>query len=74
MNTKIVLAAFGLAALIATPAFAKHVHRAAPAYGYGPYASVNQPIVENGRPIGTDPDAAIRSELERDSVTYTTTN
>jgi hypothetical protein len=68
MNTKIVLTAFGLAALIATPAFAqKHAHRA-PADG--PYASV----VENGRAIGTDPDPQIRFELERDSSTYTTTN
>jgi hypothetical protein len=73
MNTKIVLTAFGLAALIATPAFAqKHAHRA-PASG--PYASINESRVwENGRAIGTDPDPQIRFELERDSSTYTTTN
>jgi hypothetical protein len=72
MNTKIVLTAFGLAALVATPAFAqKHNHHAAT----GPYASVNEPpVVENGRAIGTDPDPQIRFELERDSSTYTTTN
>ena len=73
MNTKIILTAFGLAALVATPAFAqKHSHRAA---APGPYASVNGPtIVENSRPVGTDPDPQIRFELERDSSTYTTTN
>ena len=73
MNTKIVLTAFGLAALIATPAFAqKHTHRV-PAYA--PYASINEPrLGENGRAIGTDPDPQIRFELERDSSTYTTTN
>ena len=73
MNTKIVLTAFGLAALLATPAFAKHVHHRA--YAAGPYASVNEPlIVEGGRAIGTDPDPQIRSELQRDSSTYTSTN
>jgi hypothetical protein len=72
MNTKILLTAFGLAALIATPAFAqKHAHRTAAA----PYASVNEPlVVEGGRVVGTDPDAQIRFELERDSSTYTSTN
>ena len=73
MNTKIVLTAFGLAALLATPAFAqKHAHRN---YAAGPYASINEPtIVEGGRAIGTDPDPQIRFELQRDSATYTSTN
>jgi hypothetical protein len=73
MNTKIVLTAFGLAALLATPAFAqKHHHRA---YAPGPYASVNAPnAVEGQTVIGTDPDPQIRFELERDSSTYTSTN
>ena len=73
MNTKMLLTAFGLAALVATPAFAqKHAHRA-PASG--PYASVNEPlVVEGGRLIGTDPDAQVRFELGRDSSTYSSTN
>jgi len=73
MKTKIVLTAFGLAARLATPAFAaKHAHHN---YAPGPYASVNEPLsVEGGRAVATDPDAAIRSELLRDSTTYTTTN
>ena len=72
MNTKIVLTAFGLAALLATPAFAAKHHRA---YAPGPYASVNEPlVVEGGRAIGTDPDPQIRSELQRDASTYTSTN
>ena len=72
MNTKMLVTAFGLAALAATPAFAqKHAHRA-PA---GPYASVNEPpVVEGGRLIGTDPDAQVRFELGRDSSTYSSTN
>ncbi|HUI98160.1 MAG TPA: hypothetical protein VLX44_20590 [Xanthobacteraceae bacterium] len=73
MNTKIVLTAFGLAALLAAPAFAqKHAHRA---YAPGPYASVNGPsAIEGHTVIGTDPDPQIRFELERDSSTYTSTN
>jgi hypothetical protein len=73
MNTKTLLTAVSLAALVATPAFAqKQTHRA---YNQGAYASTVEPgIVENGRVIATDPDAAIRSELQRDSSTYTSTN
>jgi hypothetical protein len=72
MNSKIVLAVIGLATLVATPAFAqKPTHRAAPA----PYASATEPlVVENNRVVGTDPDPSIRSELQRDSSTYTSTN
>jgi len=72
MNTKIILTALGLAALLATPAFAqKHAHRA---YAPGPYASVNGTAIEGHTVIGTDPDPQIRFELERDSSTYTSTN
>jgi putative intracellular protease/amidase len=76
MNTKTVLMVLGLAALTATPALARHVHRAPAA---GPYASapgaLAAPVVSDGRVvIGTDPDPQIRFELERDSATYTSTN
>jgi hypothetical protein len=75
MNTKTLLTAVSLAALVATPAFAQKTHRAYNAYNQGAYASSVEPgIVENGRVIATDPDAAIRSELQRDATTYTSTN
>jgi hypothetical protein len=73
MNIKMVVTVLGLATLVATPAFAqKSAHRAASA----PYASATDPVVvvEGGRVIGTDPDPAIRSELQRDASTYTSSN
>ena len=73
MKTKMVLTVLGLATLVATPAFAqKPTHHAAT----GPYASVAQPapIVSNGSNVGTDPDANVRFELNRDAPTYTTGN
>jgi hypothetical protein len=67
MTSKTLLSAFGLVALLATPALAqKPVHHT---YASGPYASVATPApaaVEEGRSVGTDPDANIRSELQRD--------
>jgi len=74
MKTKMVLTVLGLATLVATPAFAqKPTHRATAA---GPYASAQQPapVVSGGTYVGTDPDANVRFELERDSATYTSTN
>lgn len=72
MNTKILLTAFGLAALVATPAFAqKQVHSYAGAYAS---AQGQAPVIEGGKYVGNDPDPAIRSELERDSSTYTSSN
>jgi hypothetical protein len=72
MNTKTLLTVVGLAALVATPALAQKTHHAR---AQDAYASAVEPgIVENGRVIATDPDAAIRSELQRDSATYTSTN
>jgi len=72
MKTKMVLTALGLAALVATPAFAqKPTHRAS-----GPYASAAQhaPIGSGGYAVGTDPDANVRFELNRDAPTYSTGN
>ncbi len=72
MNSKMVLTVIGLATLVATPAFAqKPPHRA-----NGPYASAGQPapVVSNGYALGTDPDANVRFELNRDATTYTTGN
>jgi hypothetical protein len=67
MTHKTLLSAFGFVALLATPALAqKPVHHH---YASGPYASVAMPApaaVEEGRSVGTDPDANVRSELQRD--------
>jgi hypothetical protein len=74
MNTKMVLTALGLAALVATPAFAqKQTHHAAT---NGAYASSAQPAQVNssGYNVGTDPDPSIRFELERDAPTYSMGN
>lgn len=75
MKTKMVLTVLGLATLVATPAFAqKPTHRAA-ANANG-YASAGQPapVVSGGYNVGTDPDANVRFELERDSATYSVGN
>ncbi len=63
LNTKLVLSALGIA-LLATPAFAQKPHRQAA-------HQVTQTVAPNGvdfqgRAIGADPDANIRSELSRD--------
>jgi hypothetical protein len=69
------LTALGLAALVATPAFAqKPTHRA---NNNGAYASAAQQpasVTSNGYNVGTDPDPSIRFELSRDSATYSSTN
>ena len=73
MKTKMVLTVIGLATLVATPAFAqKPTHRA----NNGPYASAVQPAPMGtyGYAIGTDPDANVRFELNRDATTYSTGN
>jgi hypothetical protein len=72
MKMKMVLTVLGLATLVATPAFAqKHTHRASNAYAS---AAQPAPIVSNGYAIGTDPDANVRFELERDAPTYSMGN
>jgi hypothetical protein len=74
MNSKIVLTVVGLATLVATPAFAqKPTHRAHASEAYASSAMM-QPVVSDGRVVGTDPDPSIRSELARDASTYTSTN
>ena len=73
MKTTMVFA-LGLAALVATPAFAqKPTHRA---NSNGAYASAVQPapVSSSGYNVGTDPDPSIRFELTRDSATYSSTN
>jgi hypothetical protein len=71
MTTKIALTVLGLATLVATPAFAQK-----PTHHAGAYASAAQagPIVSNRYPVGTDPDANVRFELNRDSATYSVGN
>lgn len=74
MNTKMVLTALGLTALVATPAFAqKQTHHA----NNGAYASTAQPaapVASSGYNVGTDPDPSVRFELERDAPTYSMGN
>jgi hypothetical protein len=75
MKTNMVLTVLGLATLVATPAFAqKPVHHAATQNGA--YASVAQPapVVSSGYNVGTDPDANVRFELNRDAPTYSVGN
>ena len=66
MTSKTLLAVIALAAFVVSPALAakKHVRHIAS----GPYASAN--TVQTGTStVGTDPDARIRFELQRDSDT-----
>ena len=70
MNKTTLLTAFGFVALLATPALAQkpvHHHH----YASGPYASVAPAptAIWGGRSVGTDPDANVRSELQRDWAT-----
>ena len=77
MNTKMVLTAFGLTALVASPAFAQRpVHHAAASHAYARVVTPANATVSapDTRAIGTDPDAAIRFELRRDFPTYSGTN
>ena len=70
---KTMITVLGLAALVATPAFAqKPTHRA----NADAYASVAHPapVVSYGYNVGTDPDRNIRFELERDTPTYSMGN
>ena len=72
MNPKIILSAIALAALVATPAFAKarkHATDNVPAHLYNSTAPVsgNAVVGPDGRVIGADPSAAIRGDLVRDS-------
>jgi hypothetical protein len=72
MKTNMVLTVLGLATLVATPAFAqKPTHHAANAYAS---AAQPAPVTSNGYNVGTDPDANVRFELERDAPTYSTGN
>jgi hypothetical protein len=64
-NLKVVLSAVALAALVAAPAVAKARTQTAPAPAYS-----NNAVIQDGRVIGTDPDANIRSELRRDGESY----
>jgi hypothetical protein len=72
---KTMITGLGLAALVATPAFAqKPTHRAAaqaPAYASAPQPATT---VNHGYYIGTDPDPSIRFELDRDAPTYSMGN
>jgi hypothetical protein len=75
MNTKIILTVLGMAALVASPAFAKKpVHRAHAQDASASDAAMMRPVVSDDRVIGTDPDPSIRSELARDASTYSSTN
>ena len=73
MTTKMVFTVLGLATLVATPAFAqKPTHHTANAYASS--AVQPAPAASSGVYVGTDPDANIRFELNRDAATYSSTN
>jgi hypothetical protein len=75
MKTKMVLTALGIATLIATPALAqKQTHKTRLSAPSAANAVTTPVISSEGRLIGTDPDASIRSELARDATTYTSSN
>ncbi len=74
MKTKMVLTVLGLATLVATPAFAQKPAHRAPAPGAYASAAQPAPIVSYGYPVGTDPDANVRFELNRDATTYSVGN
>jgi hypothetical protein len=75
MKTKMVVTVLGLATLIATPALAqKPTHRAHASDSYASAAEQTAPIGSSGYAVGTDPDANIRFELNRDAPTYSTGN
>jgi len=64
---KQLLAAVALAALIASPAFAR-THHAMPTGVSGARASVpvgSSQVIWNGKVVGADPDAGIRTQLYR---------
>jgi len=63
-TSKLVFAALGVA-LLATPAFAQKAHRQVSHQQYQSYQSNG--VQFDGRGIGADPDANIRSELSRDA-------
>jgi hypothetical protein len=71
MKTKMVFTLLGLATLVATPALAQkptHAHASAA------YASAPATVVSHGYAVGTDPDASVRFELNRDGPTYSMGN
>ena len=75
MTTKMVVTVLGLATLVATPAFAqKPTHRAHATDAYASGSEQVAPIGSRGYAVGTDPDANIRFELNRDAPTYSTGN
>ena len=63
-TSKLVFAALGVA-LLATPAFAQKTHRQVSHQQYQSYQSGG--VQFDGKTIGADPDANIRSELSRDA-------
>ena len=74
LNSKTIVSALAIAALLATPAFAQKARKHHPVAtpGQGIYNSVapnafNSTAVEaNGRIIGADPDPQVRTEMLRD--------
>ncbi len=73
MKSKMVLTVIGLATLVATPAFAqKPTHRASGAYASA--VAQRAPITYFGYMVGTDPDANVRFELNRDAATHSMGN
>ncbi len=70
MKTKMVLTAFGIATLLASPAFAQKPR----AHVSAPFASAAASVWYEGRVIGADPDPRVRFELQRDATIYNGNN
>ena len=71
---KLVLAA-ALATLVAAPAFAQYPYSTASHHGYDRYAGIRaqalpssggDAVIVNGQYAGSDPDANVRLQLQRD--------
>ena len=66
-NLKVVLSAVALAALVAAPAVAKS--RTQHQTGQIPAYSHNE-VIQDGKVLGTDPDANIRGQILRDGNSF----
>jgi hypothetical protein len=65
-NTKLVLSALGIAAMLTSPAFAQRPQRQH-SHPTVQYQGASDAVQFNGVVVGSDPDPQIRSELSRDA-------
>ena len=72
-NLKVALSAIALAALVAAPAVAATKSRTQQHTGQAPAFS-NSTVVQDGKVLGADPDAFIRSHVRREGNWYETSD